>query len=851
MGSLRRKTLEFSLAALFLYSISGCGGHRPPGVSQFPAKINLTPSPTVSLQLGSYTALIATAQNASGSNVNAAFSFTSSDTSIVNVAPGGVACGGVWNSTYTICTPGATGVAEVTASADGVSSAPTLVFVHPPIDYMTVNGIALNSVIPQEPCLSQGQSMTVQAHAFSQGVDVTSSVGTFTWSANNSSVVKITPIVTDVVLNGITFPIALDQATLTAVTPGLTQIYATANGAPNSATSTSFQQTTYQKLINGVETNSPPLDFFATCNIQNISLEIGPSATEETGQTTFVTAKGVSENATTIVTDLAGYTSLPTTNGGEVLSKIPLTWSGSQTAVIAPTSGCTLSCSISTPSVGSATVTASCSPPTCNVGFPYVPAALSSPALIAACNDFFASQFPAGFSCAQLIPEPVYATSPVMSSVPQTGGVSGLVGGSTAAASVLATSTGCATTPPQTCITGMYNVATERVTAGGVSVLPSSANSLLYDLAGDKAYVGSQFGALLVNPTNLGTSNGAFTSLGNITGQVLAISNSGTQAVFSDTVQNPNSVYIVNTASTSSIGSTQLNISAASTADFSPDGMKAFIAAGSGGNQLYIYSPLQALQGPGLQGAGTNPQLNLAGRALSIAFAPNGAFAFIAESSLDGSAPNLTAFSVCNNSIATSATSIPAVVNLPANPLFMQVVPAFHIPGTDSSGNPIPDGVHIFILDSTGFDIITATNAAQAAGTLCPQFLTLTSPQRIDLNLGTIQPINFFASADASFLYIITNNSSGVFVYDFGTGSVGAAIPLVGNAVPLIAAITADDGTIIIAANDGQLHELNTALGGIDQYQVPFPNLPDYLNPFCTYAPNNVPCGLNLIAVRP
>jgi hypothetical protein len=399
----------------------------------------------------------------------------------------------------------------------------------------------------------------------------------------------------------------------------------------------------------------------------------------------------------------------------------------------------------------------------------------------------------------------------------------------------------------------MYNVATQKVTAGGVSVLPAAANSLLYDLAGDKAYVGSEFGALLVNPTNLGTSNGAFTSLGNITGQILAISNSGTLAAFSDTVQNPNSVYIVNATSTSAVTSTQLNISSASIAAFSPDGMEAFIVGGSGGNELYIYSPLQALQGPGL-GTSSNPQFNLAGRALNIAFAPNGAFAFIAESSLDGSTPNLTAFSVCNNSIATDLSispPVPAVVDLPANPLFMQILPAFHIPGTDSSGNPIPDGIHIFILDSTGFDIITATNATQAAGTLCPQSLTLTGPQRIDLNMGTIEPINFFASADASLLYIVTNTASGVSVYNFGAGSAGSGIPLAGDAVPVTAAITVDGSTIVIAANDGQLHELSTALGGTDQYQVPFPDLPDYLNPFCTYAPDNTSCTLNLIAVRP
>jgi hypothetical protein len=858
MGRLCRRVFGFALAALFFCGISGCGGHRPAGSSNFPAKVTLLPTSGASVQLGSILVFTATAQNAADGNVNASFTFTSSNTSILNIAPGGIACAGVWNPTYTVCTPGASGPVEVTASADGQSSAPTLVFVHPAIDNMTVTGVVLTGTPPQEPCLSQGQTMTVEAHAFSQGTDITSSVGTFTWSANNSNVVTITPIVNNVVFNGFTFNVALNQATLAAANPGLTEIYATANGA----SSTTFQQPIpfpYQG------TQVFP-DFFETCNIQNITLQVGPTGIEQSGQTTFIAAKGSAQNANAVVTDIAGNTSLTNTNGNVVLSKIPLTWTASQPAVVANAAGCTLSCGITTPSVGAGTLTASCTPPSCNIGFPFIPLSLSNPALVAACTQFFSGMFPGNpnFNCEQLIPVPVYSSSPISSlalPIPQTGGISGLVTGSTTPASVLASSAGCANVSPETCITGIYSFATAKSVPGSVNAMPTSANSLLFDLAGDKAYMGSEFGAQLLNPSNLGTSNNAFTPLGTVTGQILAISNSGTIAAFSDIVHTPNQVYIVNTTNTNSTSATALNINSALAAAFSPDGLKTFIL-GDEGDSLYVYSSLQALQGPGSAGPGTNPQLALTGGATSMAFSTNGAFLFLAETSLNGSTPNFTAFDVCDNSIATSTAAtggVPAVVNLPANPLFMQVLPGFHIDGTDSAGNSIPDGIHIFILDSTGFDVLTASTSPAAPGTLCPQNLTFSSTlingtptlfQRVELGQGTIQPINFFSSADGSLLYVLTNNSSSVLVYDFGTRAV-TGIPLQGNAIPQTAAMTVDAGTILAAANDGKLHEISTALTGTDLFQIPFPNFPNYLNPFCTYAPNQVPCTLNLLAVKP
>jgi hypothetical protein len=726
---------------------------------------------------------------------------------------------------------------KVTASALGASSAPTYVFVHPHIDSLIVKGVLLqgNGLPVQEPCLSQGQTMTVQAYAFSQGTDITASVGPFFWSARDSSVVTLAPLV------NVAYNFATNQATAKAVTPGLTQIYASASGVSSS----SFQQPQYTATINGSTQTSPVLNFFETCPIQDIQLELGEPGSN---QTTFVTSKGVAQNVIATLTDVMGASSLPNTNGGIVLSKVPLTWTASQPRVIPAASTCSQSCSITSASPGAGTVTASCSPPTCNLGFPESPAVLSS----AACTQFFQAQYPQIVSCQQFIPAPVYGSPmEIGSTAISTGAISGLITGTTAATSLLATSTGCASATPLDCTTSFYDISTARAVTGGESPSPNSPNSLLFDLPGDKAYMGSDFGAQVVNPSNFGGNSSPYTGIGSVTGRILAASNNGAFAVFSDTIHTPNQVYIVNTANgTPSV--IALTISNTVAAAFSPDGLKTFIF-GNGGSALYIYSPLQALQGPIALSGPAN--------ANTVAFSPNGAFAFVGAAAANGNSANLTAFANCNNQVATNnpvppAIPTPAIVSLPANPILMRVLPGVHIGGRDSQGYTIPDGTHILVLDSTGFDILTSTLSPPSPGTLCPQGLTFVSGaptlvQRIELGQGAIQPINFFSSADGTQLYVLAAGNAGVLIYDFSIGSVTSAIQLVGNATPLSADISIDAATIVIAGSDDMLHEVSTALGGRDLVQLPFPNLPNYLNAFCTFAPNQVPCTFNLLAVQP
>jgi len=836
MGRFRSRGLRLAVAILSFWSIAGCGGGAKPGPPIFPGHITITPTTSASLTLGATLSFTASAQTASGTNIATPITYSSSDTSILNLAPNGVACAGHWDVAFTTCSPGAPGTVTVTASALGASSVPTFVFVHPPIDSIAVTGILIDGVPIQEPCLSQSQAMTIEAHAYSQGADITASVGPFTWSANNPSVVNLIPISNTTYIPGTntTYNFPTNQATAKAAIPGITYIYASANGA----SSTSFQQ---PQLTNAQGTLSPVLDFFETCPIQNIALTLG---TAGSGQTSFVATKGGSpETAIATLSDVMGNSSLPNTLGNIVLSKIPLTWSATQPQAIGTSSGCTESCALSISSPGSGTVTASCSPPACNAGFPLVPATLSSPAQLNACTQFFS------FNCQLLIPYPVYSSS-VFVTPPNTqtplspdAVISGVINGTTSFASVLAASTGCAHVPPATCSSSLYYLSTSKASAGNENPLSAAPNSFLWDIGGDKVYMGSDFGAEIITPSNFGTSNNPYNLLGSVTGNILAVSTNGSVSAFSDTIHNPNQVYIVNAANGNSLSSTPLNISSATAAAFSPDGLKTFIFGLDPNNNpnLFVYSTLQALQSIPLPAQTT---------VSSIAFSPNAAFAYAAEFSTTTAAANLTAYATCNNQQA-------ATVALPNNPVLqkvqpiMRVLPNVHIAGVDSSGNPIPDGVHVLLLDQTGFDVITSTIAPPAAGTLCPQVLTFSPVQRIELGQGTFTPVNFFASPDGTLLYILSSNSATILIYDIVAGSVTGGIELQGNATPITADMSTDAGTILVAASDGMLHEVNTALGGGDTTPLAFPSLPNYLNAFCSFTPASGPCTLTTALAKP
>ena len=821
MGRLRSGGLWSGLAIILLLGAVGCGGHTPPHLSPFPATITLSPATTTSLQLGSGLLFSASARNASNQIVNLPFTFVSSDTSILNISPAGIGCAGHWDSTFSSCTPGGVGVVQVTALAGGTSSAPTLVFVHAPIDNIVVTGILPVNQTVHEPCLSQSQTMLLQAQAFSQGQDISATVGPFTFTADKTPVVTFTPKVNQIVINGTTYDIASNQATATAAAPGWTKVFALAGGV----TSSLFTQPQIQKTINGTLENSPVFDFFETCPIQSIQLELTTAGSK---LTSFGGARGLAETAIATVTDVMGHSSLRNNTDDVVLSKIPLSWTSSQSAIVNPSAGCTQSCSISTPSPGAAAVTASCSPPTCNIGFPLVPTSLSTPQQLAACAAFFQLA-----SCQQFIPVPVYAspTTPLLPS--STGAIPGVLTGTPLAATVLATSTGCETTPPNDCFTSIYSVSTSNPVPSPPTTSPTSPNSLIFDHAGDKAFMGSNFGPLSLTPSSIGTGNSAFTALGPFTGSALAVSTNGTMAVFTSA----NQVFITNSTPQSV---TPLNISNAAAAAFSPDGLKAFIFGFDNSTNpptpnLYVFSPLQALQVIHLQ-----PKTTVN----SIAFSTNGAFAYVVEPSLGGAGAAVTVYNTCDNQVAQDGLGVNQIIPLSAPPIVFRA---------------LPDGVNFLALHSDGsFDhfaatlapVTPATLSQPATGSPCPLHVSHQILPTFSINQGSIQPVNFFVSPDATLLYIIASNSARIFVYSFITQTT-FGIPLNGDVTPISADMSVDTGTVAVAGSDGQLHLVSTANGGNDNNQVKFPILPNFSNPFCTFTPAPGACTLNFVAVKP
>jgi hypothetical protein len=308
---------------------------------------------------------------------------------------------------------------------------------------------------------------------------------------------------------------------------------------------------------------------------------------------------------------------------------------------------------------------------------------------------------------------------------------------------------------------------------------------------------------------------------------------------------------VVNSTTSSSPSATALNISGATTAGFSPDGLKAFIigcsaSAGQCTNPdtIYVYSSLQSLQ------TITLPPLSSANE---VAFSANGAFAYVSYSSNSGANFTVNVYNTCNNLIAHDNQAQAQTVPLQVNPLFLKI---------------LPDGMHIIALGSSGFDLITAVSTVQtptltnppAATESCPQFvsntdgvLTIPSVKHVDLGQGTFNPVAFFVSPDATQAYIVASDRSDILVYNFNTGSV-SGIPLAGNATPgdpanpmrTVADITVDGTLIYVAGSDGTLHEVSTN-PAVDLLQISFPNLPNFSNPFCSIGN----CKLNMVAVRP
>jgi hypothetical protein len=748
----------------------GCsGGSNSTSTLPTPAVITLTPGNS-SLDLGTTLLFSAKAQTASGGPISTVpFVYSSSNPSVLSFVPtaGGLACAGKWDTLGRVCTPEGTGVTQVTATGNGVSSAPVIVYVHQHIDTIKVTLIPPSVPTSQPDCVTLAQApgiqnyLDFQASAFANGLDITNTVGSFTFSETNSTVAKLST--SDPALNNNNGK-QITQARFTATTPGRTQIFASLSG------------------INSQPAQIPDSKgalhpYFETCLVQSINLQVGNAATN----TSFAVPSHTSGiTITPTVVDRLGY---ELTNPAPTLTWTSLSPANATVAPVPATSTTPGSGAVSTKAPGGVSITASCAPPTCNVGV--------------------------------LPVQPVYSSTTPTDQTYVGNPITGLITGSpVTTGNAYVTTTQCGAI--NGCQPLLFPIAIKTQTAGSSATLPSSPNSLLFSPTGSKAYLGSSAGMMIFNPGATAGTN-PVTQLNNVPGKVLAVSLDGSQVVVSDAVSNPNQVYIVaNLSGTNTPTSTALLISGATAAAFSPDGLKAFITAGS---TLYVYSTVQALKAVAL----TAP-VN------AVSFYANGALAYLA-----GGAPNaVTMRNACDTIYA------PAASFAGRNPALFQA---------------LTDGVHALGVESPGVDVFNVQVMAPHPATIgglpqatCPFAVTTADSTFVNLGQGNFIPLKLLISPDNSKAYILASNLGSVFVFDLGVNTV-SSIPLTGNPVPLDASLTADGSLLYVGANDGSVHVVSTVSGG-DLQQITFTNNnSSNKSSLCSNIPQT--CNPDLLAVEP
>ena len=745
------------IAVSLIAGLTGCSSTSPTRSTNFPtpANISLSPANPVSLDAGAATqTFTATPRNSSNTTITTPVTFLSSNTAVLTIATNGLACAGTWDSLTApqICTPGPVGTAQVTARSHGVSSPPTTVYVHQHIDKIVISPVT-EQTPPSGPCFSKGQSFNYQANAFSRGLDITGTVGPFTWQSVNNDVTTLAIATDSAPVAGL----ATGQVKATAHTPGITSLVAS-NG----------------------NVNSQPLDF-TTCAVQSITLAVTGSTTNSINVTS-----GSGKTATATVVDSQGNT----------ITGVPLTWSSSNPASVSATSG-----SIATPQAGGATVVASCTPPTCNIGLkPLLPI------------------YPEGAVDVVVAPASTTTTTPTV--------YVSSTGFSTSPAGNCATTVGC--------VSLLIPIGSPNNTVGTAVGLPATPNSLVFDRQGAKAYMGTDFsffgsrGLMQITVASPPT----VTQFKSVTGKVLTVSPDGKKVILSGADPNAVPVPGSNTAppatqvivfdTTTNTGTT-LNIAGATAADFSPDNLRAFIAAGP---NLYVWSAQDALK-----------KISLTAPARDVSFSPEGAFAFVAGGS---SSSSVTAWSTCGLSSALTNNVV-----LPSTPLFLKALPRDAVnladPPTAGSATTITS---VLAVDSPGIDLFrvarapTGCNSTASSGTATP----------FNLGQGSFVPLQLIVSQDAARAYVLASDRGSVLVFNIDNQT-SSAIPLSGDAIPIQASLTPDGRRLYIAAADGQVHILDTQNGG-DILQISFPtDTTIFRAGLC----NGVPftCNPDLIAVKP
>jgi hypothetical protein len=791
------------LAIAFALALTGCLGKSTSNPNNGGVQsVTLNPGNIISVSVGTTQAFSASARNALGGavlGINIQFVVTSGTPGApapLSINSGGNACAGTWDSTGTMCSPGTPGIAYVTAVAEGKSSPATTVYVHQHIDSIQISRIDSGGPPPLYDCFYQGQTWLFGATAYSNGLDITNTVGPVNWAFSNTGVVTALPYTSP------GQPNVLNQAKTTAKSPGITQLFATVSG-----------------------TTSAPYPY-TTCLVSYLRLQLNGSQ-----ENSITVNNGGSVPIVAIAVDTVGT----------VLTAPPLTWSTTNPEVAAfssVTNTTGTNNAAARANLGGATLTASCSPPSCNIGvLPGLPIYASDGLLPNGTNGFGS------------ISAAVISTSavPTYTAWAATTGCQDAPGCASALFSVTPTTAsgknpiGVIVSLPRTPNSMMFNhVSSPRVYFGadqGLMFVDVTASSPSASLISQSS-----------TPCNV-----------SLCGKVLTISNDGKLVVVSDTVSTPSQVYIYNAGSTGT-APVDLVLSGtgerATTAAFSPDQLKLFILTNLG--NLYVYSTVDALTLAPVATSATDVQFSADGSFAYVSGNPVPGTTISAFATCDNQPTHATSGSDFVTTPGIPSQIFPSpdgqhVLALdPANG-------SVDIFTTTQGRNPLPDGQFVCDATPPPplkfADIDPAVNFPQTAQSIdLGQGKNLT-PIFAQLVADGSKMIIVAQNIPAVLVFNVSNGSTTSF--GLSRPGFGSSFPLSASASTdgsQVYVATCDqypnnDPTQPCSA--GSVHIVDTISQG-DFQQVPYVNMNDNNNTnMCSNGQSGPICLPNLIAIRP
>ena len=354
--------------------------------------------------------------------------------------------------------------------------------------------------------------------------------------------------------------------------------------------------------------------------------------------------------------------------------------------------------------------------------------------------------------------------------------------------------------------------------AGTAIPLPGVPNSIVFDHAGDKAFIGTNEGLVTLDATAQTISLSAPVAIG----KVLAVSPDGTQVIVSNAADDPATgtpiepnpanqrVWVFNSSASTL---TTFLATGAVAATYDNDGFRAYIVSNNNSGNFYVFSP-------SLTFLTTN--FGDTSNSTGAATLASGPFAYVVNST-----GGLRTISTCNNAVQA--------VSPPTNTANIQFVAA---PSNQDQ---------IFAMDTSGVDVETVT--------VTPLVPPLSSPFTAANCTPNVSYSNHFfdfgLGAFTANQLIVASNSSHVAVLPKGRGAVLTLVPTQGIGIatlaggastePVAGGMTLDGNTLWVGVSLSNTVDRINLLDNQDEVQIPMKFV----------KVDGSPAPPNLIAVQP